>query len=78
MKRLLILSNDDDWEAMYLDDKCIGQEHKISAQSIISAMQIHKVLAENVEFKTANENDIANCMDYGNFFETISALHGDY
>lgn len=35
MSRLILVTNCDDWEALYLDGKCVAQDHEISRDELV-------------------------------------------
>lgn len=79
MNNLIVLSNDDDWEAIYLNRyKCIGQAHFFDGESLVSTMAQHNIEAKNVKFITASDEDIDDCMNNGNFPENFSELKSKY
>lgn len=41
---VVFVSNYDDWEGIYLNGKCIIQDHKISAKELMSCLLFHGVI----------------------------------
>jgi len=83
-KRIVILSSQEDyWEACYVDGVCVGQAHHLGEgkgkigflKPILSA---NGLSLEDVFEVSAEEVDDQKAMDCGSFPDLLSELEGDY
>jgi hypothetical protein len=40
-KKITIVTNEDDWEGLYIDGKIVVQNHKLSAEDVLDALGFH-------------------------------------
>jgi hypothetical protein len=84
MKRVVILSSQEDiWEACYVDGNCVGQNHHLGEGSgrlrfFKELSKDYGVTLDDIIDVAADEIDDQEAMDCGNFPETLSELKGTY
>lgn len=66
MKRVLLLTADD-WQALYVDEIAVTQEHKIRAMDLLSLVQEYSFSASDVDECEASQADWEKCMQDGEF-----------
>lgn len=49
---ITIVSNDDDWEGLYIDGKLFTQDHSLSAEDILRAMRSLNLITTEDKFGT--------------------------
>jgi hypothetical protein len=83
-KRVVILSSQEDiWEACYVDGKCVGQAHHLGEgrgklHFLKELTNDYGVNLDDIVEVGAAEIDDQIAMDCGSFPETLSELKGDY
>jgi len=83
-KRVIILSSQEDyWEACYVDGKCIEQAHHLGDGSgklsfIKETCKKYNATLDDIQELAAEEIDDENAMDSGAFPDLFSDLQGDY
>lgn len=82
--RIIILSSQEDyWEALYIDGNCVGQAHHLGEGN--GKLNFLKNLVEKYDFQLndvveigAEEVDDENAMNCGCFPDNFDELQGDY
>ena len=83
-KRIVILSSQEDyWEACYVDGKCIYQAHHLGEGSgklsfIKETCKKYDATLDDIIEVAADEVDDEKAMDSGSFPNLLSELEGDY
>ena len=83
-ERVIILSSQEDyWEACYVDGKCVDQAHHLGEGNgklhfIKELCKTHNVTLEDVLEVDADQIDDENAMDSGSFPNLFEELEGDY
>lgn len=74
----LIIISSDDWEAIYLDDECIFQDHEMERMEFVKLLESYGLKSTDIfEFWAEDEDDeIASRCGY--FPDKLSELKGDY
>ena len=84
MKRIVILSSEEDyWEACYVDGVCVGQAHHLGEGSgkigfLRPILSANKLSLEDVLEVSAEPEDDEKAMNTGSFPQLFSELLGDY
>lgn len=84
MKRIIILSSQEDyWEACYVDGVCVAQAHHLGEGSgkiefLKPILSGNKLTLDDVVEISADEIDDEKAMETGQFPDLFSELEGDY
>ena len=84
MKRIIILSSQEDyWEACYVDGKSIAQHHHLGEghgkiSFLKDVCEKYNVTLDDVQELDAEEIDDHDAMDCGSFPNLFEDLKGDY
>lgn len=65
MKAVILSTQDGDWEALYVDGRCVVQDHHIRTDVLT------KALGFDLELRTATKEQDAEANDSGRFPETL-------
>lgn len=74
MKRVIILSATDYWEAIYVDGKCLTQQHQIDRMYLLKLASEHMFTHDDVACIDAGEEDDEKAMQWGQFPDTLDEL----
>lgn len=83
-KRVVILKSEQDyWEACYVDGKSVGQAHHLGEgcgklHFFKELCKKHEVTLDDIIEVAAQEVDDNKAMDYGSFPDLLSELEGEY
>ena len=83
-KRVIILSSQEDyWEACYVDGKCVGQAHHLGEGNgklsfIKNICKTYNTTLDDIIEVSASEVDDEKAMDSGCFPDLFSDLLGEY
>ena len=83
-KRVIILSSQEDyWEACYVDGKCVDQAHHLGEgrgkiHYIKELCKIHKVTLDDIQEVDADEIDDEKAQECGDFPNLFKDLKGGY
>lgn len=74
----LIIIQTSDWEAFYLNGKCIWQHHYMDRYEFSKLMEKYKLKSSDIYVFEATVEDEGYAYDYGQFPDNFSDLKGDY
>ena len=78
-KRVIILSSQEDyWEACYLDGKSIDQMHHLGEGYIKELCKTHGLTLDDISEADAEEVDDEKAQECGRFPDLFEDLEGDY
>lgn len=83
-KRIIILSSQEDyWEACYVDGVCVAQAHHLGEGSgkigfLKPILSANELTLDDVLELSADEVDDEKAMETGSFPDLFSELEGDY
>lgn len=64
----------DDWQALYVHGHAVSQDHEISADELLELAEKHGFTHSSLARIWANDEDVSELMDCGNFPEHLSDL----
>lgn len=81
-KRVLILkTQNEEWEALYVDDLCVDQGHRIGESNRLALLEyaeMYNFNSEDIDIKEACDEDNDDADLTGNFPFRKEKLKGDY